>query len=43
MESFMIDIILFLFTLALFFFGFWCGSKYGSLSKLGERIKSLWA
>jgi hypothetical protein len=40
MEIRMIDIILFLFTLALFFAGFWCGAKYGTLTKLGEAIKA---
>lgn len=36
----MIDIILFLFTLGLFFAGFWCGSKYKTLGALSDRIKA---
>jgi hypothetical protein len=36
----MIDIILFLFSLGLFVFGFWCGSKYSTWTKLGEAIKA---
>ncbi len=36
----MIDIILFLFTLLLFFAGFWCGAKYQTLAKFGEAIKA---
>lgn len=38
----MIDIILFVAVLGIWFFGFWCGAKYKTLSALGARVKALW-
>lgn len=36
----MIDLILFVFFLAVFYGAFWCGSKYGTLKKMWG---ALWA
>lgn len=39
----MIDIILFIAVVGIFFGGFWCGSKYQTLSAMGQRIKQMFA